>query len=110
MLGLGDIFQEWKSFLYLFVTMFLGWIGWSLKKRFVPREDHDQLVLRVAKLESAIELLPSAKEINALRGQLADVSSELKVFNQRHIGMSEQFSRLQRQVDRIEHYLMEQKK
>lgn len=104
-----EILNEWKSFLYLGVTMFLGWIGWSLKKRFVPREDHDRLSARVDDIERRLETLPSAKEINALRHQLTEVSSDLKVFNQRHLATEAKIDRLQLQTDRIERFLMEKK-
>ena len=104
------LWQEGQAYLYLLFSLFLGWIGWSLKKRFVPREEHERLSARVDLLENAMSHLPSAKEINALRGQLTEVSSDLKVFNQRHIAASEKFDRLERQVDRIERYLMEKAK
>lgn len=102
--------QEWKSFLYLAATMFLGWIGWSLKKRFVPREEHERLAARVDRLENAMAHLPSAKEINALRGQLAEVGTDLKVFNQRHLATEQKLDRLQVQLDRMDAYLREKSK
>ncbi len=106
------ILQKGESLLYLLVTLVLGWIGWSVKTRFVPREDHNKLendhrhlAMRVTQLESAIGNLPSAKEINALRAQLSDVGTELKVFNQRQINAEDNMRRVQTQLDRMDMYL-----
>lgn len=105
-----EILNEWKSFLYLGVTMFLGWIGWSLKKRFVPREEHERLVARVDRLDNTMALLPTAKEINSLRLKLDELSTNLKVFDQRHLGTEAKLDRLTLQIDRMDAYLREKAK
>lgn len=111
-----DFLSEWKNIFYALAAAFCTWVWWSLKKRFVPREEFEKLqrenVLRderIAALQTAIAQLPTAKEINALRAQLTEVAGELKVFNHVHANTNEKISRLQLQTDRIERFLMEKK-
>jgi hypothetical protein len=99
------ILQKGESLLYIAVTLFLGWVGWSVKTRFVPREEHNKLTDRVAQLETVVKYMPTAREINALRTELSAVSTDLKVYNQRHANTEDGLRRVQVQLDRMDEFL-----
>lgn len=110
-------FNDWIGpVVYLLTTLFIGWIGWSVKRRFVPREDHDKLNARVEKVETRVTTvenkvadLPSAKDAQALAVRMTELTGELKVFDQRFRAMESAGARLQLQIDRIELFLRQQK-
>lgn len=99
------LLQKSEGLLYWIAAAVMGWIGWSVKTRFVPREEHNKLQDRVTELENVVKVLPSAREINALRAQMGDVSSELRVFNTKQGHTDEKLNRLQTQLDRMDTYL-----
>lgn len=111
-----EVISEWKSILWAIISSVVFWVWWSLKKRFVPREEFEKLQeesakrdKRIAALETAVAQMPSSKEIAGLRAQLTEVAGELKVFNQRHVSTDEKLNRVQMETDRIMRFLMEKK-
>ncbi len=107
---MSDLFIELKSYLWTVFLAFLGWVWWSFKKRFVPREDFDNALIRIEGLEVKISTLPTADELRSLKDTMGEVKGELRVFNERHINNESDRQRTERQLNRIEEYLMSAKK
>lgn len=109
-----ETFIELKQYIWTLFLAFMGWVWWSFKKRFVPREDFDKAVgsnlARIEKLEVKISTLPTADELRALKETMSDVKGEIRVFNERHINSEQDRDRMERQLGRIEQFLMSEKK
>lgn len=101
-----DLLIELKQYVWAVFCAFLGWVWWSIKKRFVPREEMDAMVIRVTALETRISTLPTGEEVRALKEAMSETKSELRVFNERHINSEQDRERMERQLSRIEQFLM----
>ena len=97
---LWDYVGKFGWLLSMLLTLFLGWAGWSLRQRFVLREDIDKLdnkidnfndsldrqhketERRVSKLEAQAEKWPTAddlqKQLSALETRLSERTSRLE--------------------------------
>lgn len=105
-----DAILELKQYLWAIFVAFMGWVWWSIKKRFVPREELDAVVRRVGALEVKISTLPTADDLRALREAMSETKTELRVFNERHHNSEQDKERFERWMDRMERYLMGERK
>lgn len=85
------------------LTAFCGWIWWSLKGRFTTKEDYNQLEKRVTAIESAVKNLPTIKDHNDVIIRQTESNGHIKRIDEGN-------DRMQKQLDRIEAYLMGNRK
>lgn len=125
--------SAWPLWVFL-GSLLCGWIGWSLRKRFVTSEAGaaiereaaaavarlaadtdrrlDEHADRLGKAEAEIAMLretlghlPTGQELHALNLQLARTQGEMKAMAARFDGWQALGDRLQRQVDMMDEYL-----
>lgn len=102
---MNEIWAEWKGVFIFFLSMFCGWFGWSLKKRFVPREEHEALAEEVKAIKAKTDKMPTAQDIHGLSLQLTEMKGDLRTVNEKFNGVDKLSSRIQMQVDRMEDFL-----
>lgn len=83
-----EIFLQWWPVLLVFAQAGLGWVVWSLGKRFLPRDEfesykashgaaHDEIGVQLqagreqfTRIESDIKHLPTRRDIDEVKAQL----------------------------------------
>lgn len=103
----------------------VGWIWWSLKRTFVKREDLQEfkaeVSVRFSDLETAqqdksaaqeqlrqkLDLLPTAKDFQALALSMKEMEGDIKGMNSKMDGLSHATNRLERAVDMFTEASME---
>lgn len=101
-----EILLELKQYIWAIFTAFLAWVWWSIKQRFVPREDFAALTKRVDDIEDKLKQLPSADELKKFMEALSGVKTELRVFNEKHDNLEDGLERVGKAVGRIEDFLL----
>lgn len=100
-----ETLSNWAGVVQWLLAGFCGWVWWSLKRRFTPKEDHSalrgdhsQLERRVGSIESAVKNLPTMKDITDLIVKQTEMAGDIKRIDDGSV-------RMQRQLDRIEEFL-----
>jgi len=119
-----ELLSKYGWLLALVSQLFLGWVGWSLKKQFVTREDYgkdakrfvdeletlekrlDDFHRRMERAEGRLDDMPSQTEIHELSVALEKLSGELGRVVERVEASNVNQSRLERVMDRVETYLL----
>lgn len=101
----------------LSANLFVGWVAWSIKKKFVTREDcskchkdveERQKALedlqraestRQCLLEKALESLPSAKDMQQISLNLSELRGDLKGLTAKVEGQGRSLARVEKSVD-----------
>lgn len=131
------IMQLWPilgPFVSLAAAGFVGWVGWSVTKKFATKEDlsaeaekrgqaidgerksrHEregelrQLLAdgmrRVDRIEADMEHLPTAEAVAALTVQMTRVEGRLAAFDERVDGFAALMNRMDRQVQVMDEFL-----
>jgi hypothetical protein len=81
----------------------LGWVLWSLRKQFVPREHCatkcEALAQKQAELAQAQKALPTAAEVRDMQIQLAEIEGDIKTVKATVEGHLELMQRLERPLN-----------
>lgn len=132
-----DVMQLWPifgPFVSLGAAGFVGWVGWSVTKKFATKEDlsaegdkrvsaidaerksrHERegelrqvigdVARRVDRIEVDMTHLPTAEAISALTIQMTRIEGQLAVFDQRVDGVDALMTRMDRQVQLMDEFL-----
>lgn len=100
----------WSYVLTFCFQAFIAWIVWSFNNRFASKDEHDKLKGRIQKVEDDLTRLPDIKAVHKLSIQMTRLEGELKSVYTRFEGFSELSSRMQRQMDLMDHYLKKEHK
>ncbi|MDX2094347.1 MAG: DUF2730 family protein [Alphaproteobacteria bacterium] len=100
-----EILSDYGGIIQWVLTIFCGWVWWSLQRRFTTKEDHNllkddhsALEKRVTSVETAIKNLPTISNHNELLVKVIEIGGNVK-------NTEEKVMRTQRQTDRIEDFL-----
>jgi predicted nucleic acid-binding Zn-ribbon protein len=101
MTGADDL-RTWFGFFQWAITALAGFYAWNANRQSAKSAEVTALTLRVATLEEQMRHLPDADLINELAGDMKAVQAELK-------GLKESLAPLQRSIERVNDYLLNQK-
>lgn len=97
-----ETLSNWQHLVQWVLAAFVGWVWWSIKSRFSTKEDHVALEKRVLAVENAVKNLPTIKDHHELIIGLTKLNGGVEK-------MDTSMAAVQRQVNRIEDYLMQGK-
>lgn len=98
-MGIVNFMQSNSNLLIWILGAIFGWIWWSLKKRFVPKEDLVPLIIRIEDVEKKVADMPSQKDFHKIQLTIEGMAGEQK--EQKAI-----MERVERSLDRQQEYLM----
>lgn len=84
------------------INLLLGWLMWSMNKRFASKDEVAFLDKRLAKAETSLTQLPSRTEIADLQVAIAQLTGAVKETNADLRGVSKLVERVENAVIRHE--------
>ena len=97
-----DEIAKWGWAIALLINMVLGWLLWSVRSAFVPRSEFADLKTDVELVKRDVEHLPTADDLNQLRGAVSKLEGQADAQEQL-------LNRIAASVTRIEDYLLKSK-
>lgn len=98
-MGIVNFMQSYSNLLIWILGAIFGWIWWSLKKRFVPKEDLLPLIIRIDDVEKKVADMPSQKDFHKTLLTIEHMAGQLQ--EQKAI-----MERVEKTLDRQQEYLM----
>lgn len=98
-MGIVNFMQSNSNLLIWILGAIFGWIWWSLKKRFVPKEDLLPLIIRIDDVEKKVADMPSQKDFHKMQLTIEHMAGE-------QTAQKEIMSRIEKTLDRQQEYLM----
>lgn len=92
------------------VTIILTILIWYLKRESASSKEVLDLRLRVIELENSMKDMPSKVEIANLWGEMRGINQKLISTNDRISSTNEMIDKVERGVERLSNYLLENKK
>jgi len=130
----GWLQDWWLAIAAVWTTVvggFVGWVGWSIKQRFVTREalsaaiqaEHEERKMAVERakslaeknagrlnlVESRLADLPTHRDLDGIKASLAGLGATMTGVQAQLQGQSKQIDTVDGTVTRIHQYLLEQK-
>lgn len=121
---MAEFLGTWGWLAAILTNLFIAWIGWSLRRQFVTREDYEAAMLKVAaeakaaadaadkaarradEVAAEVARMPGRDEIHKLDLSVTELSGRITQFGERLDGSRDTMSRLQRVLDRVEDFLL----
>jgi len=97
-----DDFFKWMPLIVLLLNLLILWIGWSVKRGLVTKEEHSRLTDRVNTIESRLSGVPNAASIHELALTIERLRGDLKALASDMKGMGNLVERLDKVVTRHE--------
>lgn len=98
-MGIVNFMQSNSNLLIWILGAVFGWIWWSLKKRFVPKEDLAPLIIRIDDVEKKVADMPSQKDFHKMQLTIEHMAGE-------QTAQKEIMTRIEKTLDRQQEYLM----
>lgn len=97
---------EWVPVIGLVGPLLVGWLWWSVRKAFTPKDEHAHLVARVAQVEANLEDVPDNTTMLKIQLSLEELRGNMRAQDTKIDGVAAQMGALNHNVAMLlQHHL-----